>query len=243
MRLLERHEVNEKRTIERRLEIEDGMRLAKKVDDLRKLRTAEEQALETFRTKTVSEVTEEIKTLVSQKSILAQEVLDLRRTRAELMVPLDAEWSRVNAEHLRLVGISDSLFDKQKALDDADALLQRKKSELSSREDEIMMKIAYLENLKSECEAASLEAEALIARSESAERSHRAFVESKSAHLHAREESVANAERSVNDRRIAQDARELELNARESAISDRYETLQRINNRKNNGRHSIKRPE
>ena len=96
LRLLTKKEINSRKSDAQKQEIDEGVKLAKRVDGLRRTIADEELSLEKFRTKRVAEVHTEIQALEEKKGALEKVVEELERTRAQLLVPLDDKWEEVN---------------------------------------------------------------------------------------------------------------------------------------------------
>ena len=67
IKLLTKQEINLRKANEKRLEIEEGRKLASRVDNLRELVAQEEASLASFRAKTVANIGAEIKKLEQEK--------------------------------------------------------------------------------------------------------------------------------------------------------------------------------
>lgn len=78
IKLLTKQEINEKKAQERRLEIEEGAKLARRVDNLRELAVQEEASLASFRAKTLKGIQDEINKLTEEKNLLIKDVNILR---------------------------------------------------------------------------------------------------------------------------------------------------------------------
>lgn len=101
MRLLPRSEVDKAKATDRLREVNEGKKLATRVDSLRELASVEEKNLASFRDKTLNALKEDILSLNSVKSTLSNEVKDLQKQRDLLLVPLDAKWLEVtNAQKI-----------------------------------------------------------------------------------------------------------------------------------------------
>lgn len=77
MKLLKRREINVIQAKERKSQIDEGMALARKVDDIRQLLVREEQNLDTFRNKTLKIVQDEISALLLRKKNLELDITDM----------------------------------------------------------------------------------------------------------------------------------------------------------------------
>jgi acyl carrier protein phosphodiesterase len=76
-RLLDKKRIAASLADERRLEIDKGIKLAKKIDFLRETLAEEETKLERFRTETVKKVQIEIDMLIHERDRLKQEITRL----------------------------------------------------------------------------------------------------------------------------------------------------------------------
>ena len=93
IRLLQKSEIDSSKALARKLEIDEGLKLSRRVDSLRETAVAEEASLEAFRKKTVASISKEIDSLSKSKDVLRAEVAELENRRAQALVPLDDEWN------------------------------------------------------------------------------------------------------------------------------------------------------
>lgn len=121
--LLKKSEISQAQAIDRAREVQEGMKLSRRVDDLRKLQANEEQTLEKWRTETLSAIGEEINTLEGEKEDLKIELIYLREE-------LNKESLLTRNERLHLEDVKLSLDIKEKSLEE-------KEKELSVYETEI----------------------------------------------------------------------------------------------------------
>jgi chromosome segregation ATPase len=95
MRLMPKSEVAKAKANAQKREIDEGAKLAKRVDGLRETAAKEEAALTKFRIEQVEAMHAEIRPLAAERDALTGEVADLRTQRKALLVPLDKEWANV----------------------------------------------------------------------------------------------------------------------------------------------------
>jgi len=88
MQLLSKNEIIQNKNIEKKLQMDNGVKIAKKVDELRNTLSIEESKLATFRDKTVAEVTQEIAQLIDKKSSVASEILALEVVKDRMLLPV-----------------------------------------------------------------------------------------------------------------------------------------------------------
>lgn len=78
MKLLKKEDIQQDYALERKLQIDEGMKLANRIDGLRKTLAAEEQRLKTFREGTLKAIHAEIAPLILQKQELEKEIKALQ---------------------------------------------------------------------------------------------------------------------------------------------------------------------
>jgi len=101
MQLLDKRQVNQAQAGDRKLEIEQGISLAKKVDDLRHTYALEEKKLRDFKETNVSATMAEIKLLTDKVELLEVDIAEAERILAEKRKPLDAEWNKLKSEQIK----------------------------------------------------------------------------------------------------------------------------------------------
>lgn len=140
MLLLPKSQIAQKKADAQKQTIDEGQRLAKRIDNLRDTLLEEEKSLEKFRRETVALIHTQI---VDERSILEslkQEVSILTDERKRLLIPLDDKWEEVNTE-------------KKKN----DLLLE----EINSKTNELDRRKEYLDNLIKEAEISRVQADSL----------------------------------------------------------------------------------
>lgn len=148
MKLLSKLEIQQKKTSDRKVEIDEGRKLAKSIDNLRELRSLEEQNLEAFRNKTVSAIRSEIKDLSSERDALRTEVSKLTSDRKEALKPVDEEWEAVREKTSQVGAKLSELSDRE--------------SRLEERENQVSGKEAFTKREFERADAASLHASQLL---------------------------------------------------------------------------------
>lgn len=138
MRLLPKSEVDKAKASDRQREIDEGKKLATKVDTLRELHAEEEKGLEQFRQKTVKQIREEIDPLIAQKEALTSDISELEHTRKMLLVPLDAKWEEVNAAQTLCDEREADLATKEGDFNSRRALLVAEERELHIEKERVV---------------------------------------------------------------------------------------------------------
>lgn len=125
MKLLSKADVQKKLTDDRKREIDEGAKLARKVDTLRKVSSEEEVNLRKFREETLKSIQSEITSKIGEKEILLNEIQTLsneisckkeERIRLSQPVDLQEEWKKVSLEEKRIDNIKRELSDRETAL-------------------------------------------------------------------------------------------------------------------------------
>lgn len=78
MKLLDKVQISNLKVNERRRDVDEGVKLAKKIDLLRETASAEESRLAKFRTETLRLIKEDIDKLIAERDKLKDEVNNLK---------------------------------------------------------------------------------------------------------------------------------------------------------------------
>ncbi len=225
MKLLSKNEISKAKAHDRQREIDEGKKLAKRVDVLRETVVEEERNLLAFRDKTVSSIQQEIDAKMGVRDGLLHEVADLEHTRAQLKVPLDAEWVKVRSFKKELDTQKLSLNAKNLAL-----AIQEK--EIAENAHEAELELGRTANFK------HIAAQALVRATKTLEDAQRSsadtraeatayFAEAELVHTAAlkREATVAARERDVMNREVNVDAYEARLFKKELELKEGWKVL------------------
>lgn len=156
MKLLPKSEVEKARATDKKREIDEGMKLAQRIDNLRETAALEEGELEKFRKETIKTIHEDITTESQRLDELKKKVSDLETRRQEALKPIFEEQERLEQarkEHeetkLTLESKEKTVSERENAAGDierraADLL---RKAELSwSRSDARVLESQELQN-------------------------------------------------------------------------------------------------
>lgn len=212
---------------QKKSQIDEGVRLASKIDILRETVVKEEGTLERFRKETTKRVQIEIDALIRDRDSLKSEVIGLNRQKAEALVPLDLEWDRLRQGQIQLFKDKEHLKDISDGLDEEKRCLAQNKRDMEVETGRITdLKRVASENLvQSEKALESAHKEASRARD-------RAQTILKSAELREklveeRETKTEALEASFSGREKKLLKYEQSLIDREKLLKDNYQTLER----------------
>lgn len=231
MRLLSKPEIQRELAADRKLSIDEGISLARKVDGLRQKAAAEEASLDTFRTGTVQATLEEISSLAQQKQDLIGELAFLKKKREEALAPIDASWEA-------LVAGEQSLSAKELDYTDRYENLTTRERELVSSKEEHLFEMQRTADEKKRSSELLVEADNFnqAARQTKNQADYETGVVT--AAIALRENAVSAREASVDmteDRQVKRDAfqdeRERFLNEEERRVKDLYQTFTRTKER------------
>lgn len=225
VRLLSKSEIAKANAISKKQEIDEGLKLSRKVDALRELQSKEESELEAFRRASLAALHEEISGLSVQKEKLALEVREAQDF-------LRKELSKT----------------KQKRLDDLESALKSKELELQKRSEELDLleidnEVAHRQSLEDqnraieeqerarkavlEAQAVNAEAQEALKRAKDIESGALALASEKTEALSLRENALALKEKEISE--LENKNRELkqELEIEKKQVADQRATLTR----------------
>jgi len=114
MKLLTKSEIAMGKAKERQLEMTEGMKLAHRVDSLRKVAADEASALEKFRSESMKTVQSEIAVKTSERDILIVEVSKLQAEKEEALKPFTRELRSIAEERGSLLMLRDETAEREK---------------------------------------------------------------------------------------------------------------------------------
>lgn len=126
MKLLPKSEIDRQKAVEQRTAVDEGAKIARRVDRLREVSAETEATLKALRDKTVAQIHEEIAQKLKEKGEIIAEVKALEERRIELQKPLDSEWAKVR----------EAAADVNRRTEDANVIEHK----LADREGEIALK-------------------------------------------------------------------------------------------------------
>lgn len=102
MRLLPKSEIDKAKAAQQQRDVDEGLKLARRIDNLREVLAQEDANLQKFRRETVAKIGAEIAKLEQKKSTLTGEISHLNRERRQLMKPLDEEWGKIHKANAQI---------------------------------------------------------------------------------------------------------------------------------------------
>lgn len=232
MRLLDKNTVVRQQAQEHKLEIDEGLKLAQKIDLLRKTASEEEKKLADFRIGSLTAIQNELKPLNDKKASLENDVKDLEKKREKLKEPLDNEWARLEDEKKNLEKDKEELTRKVSNFLQ-EAVKQDKRDKAIKVEEERLEEIRIQANKMAVSALSDRDiAKELLNKAKAEAEEVFKECESKKAELISREMIIAGQERGIINTKALLSRREKELDLQERAIKDKYDTLLRTINRK-----------
>jgi len=129
IKLLPKSEIDHLKAEERRKEVEEGRKIAERIDTLRETVSEEEAALGRFRVETVTRINAEISAKITEREELEHGNSKLRREREELLKPLDTEREEIRLERIHLAQWEKSISEKE------DQVIQREESSIECQKE------------------------------------------------------------------------------------------------------------
>lgn len=233
LRLLQKSEIAKAKAGDREREIQEGLKLAKKVDSLRELTADEETRFEKFRKETLSAIYAEIDGATSKRDERLGEVEDLEKRRKLALIPLEAEWKKVNGWSDSLHYLEDDLAHKETGLREREAEISLEETKIKNEKDRIEgLKERATENfLKSE--EAKIESEEILNVSRQTLEVAEQEAETKREEATRKENDLALRELTIFETEKRQEVRHVEQDKRDRALNDKYQTLERTIKRLN----------
>lgn len=227
MRLQPKKAIQADLATQRKQQIDEGVKLARKVDTIRETLVEEGGNLQRFRTETVAIVQADIDRYLRAKEELIGEVRTLEKRRSDALIPVDAEW-----EKIRLV--ADKMTKRELAIVlDRERLTERER-EIEASEKETLNEKGRATDLRRMASEHLVSADETLkeAREASAEMRNKAQVvlfaaELKEREVDLKEKEIKKREDEVAKTKQRQTAKDQEQAMHDRTIKDKYETLER----------------
>ncbi len=110
MKLQPKREIDSLKQKERKIEIDEGLKLVTQVEELRRLRLDEEKNLTEYREKTTALIKVEIDSLIEDRDNLFKWNTQAREEREKLLEPLDREWKELDKAKEQLIADKQELY-------------------------------------------------------------------------------------------------------------------------------------
>lgn len=227
MKLLTKQEIVREKSLERKNEIDEGVKLARRVDTLRQTVAKEEANLNKFRDESLKILRNDLETLQKQKEVLVSQINELDEQKRILRIPLDSEWVKVET--------------RKKEIQTDQELLNEKVSNLLQKEQNYALNIRELlieqERTKDERSKASQNlikssenlafSEKIISETQAKRKENDEYFAQKNKELLSREAQIAISERELKLKEDQIDKERSGLITRTILIQDREQTLER----------------
>lgn len=233
MRLLNKSQILEEVTLNRKDSIDEGVLVAKKVDVLRETLAKLEAQHSLFAQKSKEELERTLGGLQDGVVALKKQITALEQRREELEKPLDDEWAEVNKIKLENSEINEKLQDKQVDLILWEKEIKKERKKIASEYEKLnTLQIETNDNydksvsLKEEAELTSKD---MLAKKDE----QNAYFETKNLEISKREQENEFNRQANENYKLILDKRAQELDVKERMVNDRYETLLRTEARLN----------
>jgi hypothetical protein len=227
IRLLSKSEIAKSQSNDRAREIAEGLKLSRRVDGLRELSANEEQALEKWRSETLSAIGREISVLNHEKEDLIAEIHVLRKEKAEGL-------KKVEGELLSIVSFRNTLDQREHNLDEKlrEVINQGKEIEIKLRNSADELERARTqkeraENLRRIADDDRKEAETTLVHARAIQENALKFKDNSEKHILEHNQAITQREKDIEAREKASEEVSKELLRERIRLADERATLAR----------------
>lgn len=225
MRLLQKEDIQKQKADERKREMDEGAKLAKRVDSLRELAATEQANLTKFRDASLEDIKSQVIEASQRLDKLMEENRIEHEKRKALRKPLDEEWKEVKAFRAEIEQKAHAFEEREKAIKAAIALNIQ-------RERDAKLELGRAEDFRKRAAEEMAQANAVLAkaRQDGADIRNEAQVKFMEAELREtqsleRELKVAIRERDAENKAKAADEYAQRLFLKEQELKDRWKVL------------------
>ncbi len=222
MKLLQKSEIDKAKALDRQREINEGTKLAKRVDSLREIHAQEEASLNKFRVATLKGIKEETGALEKIKVSLETEVAVLEERKKEALAPITSKLKKLEEREIELKGYDQALRDIG-----SDSHLAWRERELVAEEHRIATSKDRINKLLVEADEMTQEAKKTLEDVNKNKESLKMNLEEVDKEIHHRLAQVTSKEKGMARREEEIRKAEVELAKGWRKLKDREETLLR----------------
>ena len=232
MRLLPKSEIDTLKAKQRQREIDEGLKLTRRVDSIREAIGEEEANLEKFRRETIASIQSEIEPLADKRDLLKKEVQELKSEREEALKPIDDKKHELELEEIALSERETKVLNKEIAVkkDRKEATELLRKAKQNFDHSQVLEEEAV--NRQKDATIKLREAGELMEEAETARRETNAYVLSKEADISEEYRKLDLRKEALDQREERIIIEEAELRVAKIKHEDRMATLERALKRK-----------
>lgn len=231
MRLLPKSEINIRQAQQKRAEIDEGVKLATRVDNLREIAAQEEASLASFRNTTLKAIAQEIKKAETERTQVLKEVIDLRKELAEGTKQLDTRRADLDTYQKSLERLEHDLTSRVSALKTLAAKLKEQSKQTKEHNDRLLYAHKVMGEIQNETKTAYQQAKDYLTEALQRQEKISTLATSVEQELRTRDIAVASKERDLTIREEHFNKRKESLRIKELQLIDREQTLERQLNR------------
>lgn len=137
MKLLDKKTVNLEKAKEKKLEIDEGVKLAKKVATLREAASKEEISLKKFRDENLKNILKEVEEATLKRDSILAQAQDAEARRERALRPLTEEKEEIKAQKEELAQANQQIDEKLLSLTQKELSLDKREKDIALEEDRI----------------------------------------------------------------------------------------------------------
>lgn len=232
MKLQNKKIIQAEATKERKTQIDEGVKIATKVDELRRVHAEEERSLYEFRDKSIETLKKDIGPLLNQKENLLEEIKELQdRKQVLLDIPIEASLKEMEERKAKISEIEEGLKNRLEYLLSKNLEIDLRFKELVKAEDKLSRDKDLIENTRSKIVVVNAETEKILNQAQSKIAEIMEYEKTMKTQFKLEDAKIINRSTDLDNRENSLNKREKELNEKEKFINDKYATLERTVNR------------
>ncbi len=143
-------DIDKAKASEKKIQIDEGVSLARKIDFLRETALKEEKSLLEWRTNNIESVKREIEDYIIVRDNLRKQTEEAEVYRKQLLIPLDNEWAEINKTKAQQIQEKQNIYLLREQAKEEGKLLNREQEKIRKIATEIGQKNNEIEKAKSE---------------------------------------------------------------------------------------------
>lgn len=227
MKLLDKKEVLQAKNLSRETEINEGAKLARKVDALRETVASEEKRLADFRLKTLENIRQEVGEVDKVRVALVGEIERLKREKLSIEEPSSEDWKKFEEKNEELIKQKQILQEERDVAERIYNNLRRKDRELAQKEEKLVETEEVVSKTEKETTKDRQKITETLLKTQKAQSDIEEYTIRRLQEISLKESEITDKEIDLNNQKMNFKKREEEFGRRMALLIDREQTLER----------------
>ncbi len=228
MKLQGKKAIQNQANIQKKQQIDEGVILATRIDELRRTFALEQQNLSLYRDRSIDALQKDLEPLMKQKASLADDIKNLQQEKKQLIdLPIEATNKEIAERKAKIAVIESVLAITELAMVQKEIDIAAKEVKLAADIEKVSHMKAEISRIHDKMLSDGRQAESFLDEADKKLQEIQGYCKSQKEVLDEYEQRIQYREVDLDNRQRIMNEKEIYLNERERQVNDRYQTLER----------------